>query len=824
MLFAIFSLVFAFFALLFFLFGMRKGKKYTWLYALTRIASAIGSAVLSMVLCSFLGKRLAVILEDVLGDVLPAVFHEATEALPTAGFALRGLLAMIIAPLLFVPVFIIIYNVINIFVRLILKLLVRFLPRFISGAATPEEVRAATGKRHVRNMRLRAVGKNPVGKLLGGVCGLVLFGILLVPCVCGAVVLDGAVSMAKASLPQNEVVEIAADVVHNSAYNLGSYAVRNLGGQYLYNGMTTYEENGLKVQLEPEIKLVAAVAKAAVAIADENATAAEAATAVREIEAPLAEAQLIPQIGAEFLNGAVEAWEDGDDFIGVEKISLGEYDELTDTLTDAVDHGDRELLKKDLASVIHVVALMIEEEASLKEPTGLIRNRDLTEGVLFELLNNERLSPVVVVFYNISVDMMQETLGWKSDAEAAYHDLCAELSAIEDSTDLETMASSYRKVFDRYGVAVEDDTLKGAAKYAIELPDFDAVAFFAENGVVSAETMAEKSVMITADMLKRESLEIADKEKEAEKLADALSVLVGVLDRLSGDEAGTTQALAEMGPALDALAATELMGAERTANLMTAILQSEKVIGTLNISLIEATDIANNLNENATLSSYASQTKTVAQSIDAVQSASTGDAKETIRVLLEDLTPESASTMQSILTPSVVQAQGVPEKNAKPAANMMSDMFGNLSDAKKDNQMDDAQLEKETAAVNNMMTMAMNAGESNGQAFGEGSVTGTSAKGFVDELMDSQVVSKTLLDQVYTEESDEPKVDPLATERNLSEDEQTELVNAINEKWSTATDEEKADGSYEKKLTAIAAVLNIPIVENESGVFEVVAR
>ena len=131
--------------------------------------------------------------------------------------------------------------------------------------------------------------------------------------------------------------------------------------------------------------------------------------------------------------------------------------------------------------------------------------------------------------------------------------------------------------------------------------------------------------------------------------------------------------------------------------------------------------------------------------------------------------------------------------------------------------MTDEQLQKETAAVNKVMTMSMNVGNSNGAVFGEGSVTGTSADRFVSDILDSEVVSQTVVEQVYGE-GNEPTNDPLKSDRTMTGAEENELLHALNDKWTNATDEQRADENYKKQLVSIAALMNVAVEVNESGV------
>ena len=135
--------------------------------------------------------------------------------------------------------------------------------------------------------------------------------------------------------------------------------------------------------------------------------------------------------------------------------------------------------------------------------------------------------------------------------------------------------------------------------------------------------------------------------------------------------------------------------------------------------------------------------------------------------------------------------------------------------------MSDEQLERETAAVNKVMTMGMNAGDSNGKAFGEGSVTGTSADQFVADIMASDVVSATVVEQVYGE-GDDPQNDPLVSERTMTATEESELLTALNNQWASATDEQRGDEAYGRKLVSIAALMNVEVTLSADGVTKVV--
>jgi hypothetical protein len=208
------------------------------------------------------------------------------------------------------------------------------------------------------------------------------------------------------------------------------------------------------------------------------------------------------------------------------------------------------------------------------------------------------------------------------------------------------------------------------------------------------------------------------------------------------------------------------------------------------------------------------------KAVDVVQAAadSSKDTNESVKELLNDLTPETSKVLQTVTTPEVVVNHGVPEKSAEPVSDMLSSTFENLSNAKEEG-MTDEEYEKESKAVSNMMDILMSSTENEGDTvFGENSVTGITAEEYIDNIMDSKVMSETLVDKVYGD-GDEPTIDPLNSERGLAEEEKADLVDALNNKWlaSDKSDETK------KEITALASVLNVTVSVTDEGVSEVVA-
>jgi hypothetical protein len=264
------------------------------------------------------------------------------------------------------------------------------------------------------------------------------------------------------------------------------------------------------------------------------------------------------------------------------------------------------------------------------------------------------------------------------------------------------------------------------------------------------------------------------------------------------------------------------MGDDVASNLLTAILQSKKVRNNIGFTLVQATDMADKINDGAQKGEdYTVLLKSLGDAVSIISTSSKSEnSSAAVEELMKDITPVSAEVLQALSTPETVKNYGVSGKSAVPVSNMMSDMFGNMSEAK-ENGMSDEEYARESLAVSDMMSIAMSAGQSDSKStFGEGSATNITATDFVNRATDSVVMSETLVNTVY-EDGNAAKVDPLASNRNLSDEEKTELVDALDAKWKAqleSSNDESANAEYQKVLTSVAAVVNVNVAFTADGV------
>ena len=819
------SIAFFVLAALFTLLGVLKGRKYTWIFSALRIVCIVVTAILAMLFSAFLARYAASFLPSVIEKNLDGNAKGLLRDLPSMAFALKALIAMMVAPVLFWGVFPIVYNLLNLVVKLISRVLVKIVPEKVSGVGDP--MYKKNGKL-VRNAALRAKKPNVTGAILGGVCGFLLFCIAFVPIVGFVDTAYTVISVANDVNEEHVLPEQVEEVLDASVNHAGAVIVRTLGGKKLYDGLTTYREDGRVVSLNQELKLVGSVAGTLATYADENIARAEAAETIRNLKPALSEATLFPMVGAELCDAAAEDWLAGKPFHGIAMPTVGGYESLVETIVKTQKGATVDTFREDMGTLVDMLAHLVEKDAMGKikgDAMALLGDRVLTEGLLYEILENPRLYVLVGSALDFGVDEISDNLHMHASRDTLYDDFCADLAAVErlpqGATDeqKQSVAKAYQAVLESYGIEAEDAEMYTFAAEASVEPNTDMAVWFAQMEVVSAETMSEKSQLVTSSELSVAPVIVQNKAEEAKLLADALATIATVSEHASNSSMDVADFISDFGPALDALSSTETVGRDQSSKIFKAVLQSKKLCDQIGLSVLEASEAADTINVNAHRSSYSVQLLSLSQTVKVIRSAGTEEGEAAIESLIQDLTPESASTLQTLSKPSVMINHGVPEKNAEPVSNMMSDMFGNLSNAKEEG-MNEEQLQKETAAVNKVMTMGMNAGDSNGKAFGEGSVTGTSADQFVSDIMDSEVVSQTVIEQVYGD-SDEPTNDPLKTERTMTAEEESELMAALNNHWSNASEEQKSDETYQKKLVSIAALVNITVSVGEGGVSRV---
>lgn len=857
----IFSVAFLVVALLFMLVGALRGKKTAWQLSVTRIVLSMVSAIIAAFVSSLIAWHGIGAGIDMVTGSMPEIEGIMNE-LPSGKGIITALAAMIVAPLLFVLVYTIIRLIAKIFTKLIarpfLKLttpqkkvevveveqeelspeekaaeeiyaavpevseasedpMAKYMNEFVGEASEDTSKKA---KKKKKKLMFKLEKNSWIGALCGALCSLVTLCILMVPMVGTLSVVGDMASLplhAMAESDDSGVMTTVSDVVDGVSNNAGTVTVKLLGGGLLYDVMTTYDVGETKVTLRKEAEFVKTAANAVIAATDKEATKESKVDGIREIAVAFEKSDMLPTLVAELTKAAASDWKEGKDFHGIELPSMGEsFDPLMMSLVEAFSESGKETIKDDVATIVEIMAVLMENDALesfSSDPMVMLSKEDTTAEILKNLLENPRLDVMVDGISDFGVSVLMSAVGAKENVAPLYAEFKTAVQNVYGET-AEDLTAAYAKVFDTYGLKVTDELCADAAK--TKLNGGNIVDWVARNVVADEADYVKKTVIVSVNMITEGKADVQNSENEAKLLAHTYAQAYGLMKKMSDSTFGINDMVAEMGPVLDSFALTESIGPAKTAYILKAMLQSETVHDKIGFSVLEASDSADSISKNAATKSYANMLNSLMLAIDVVEAASDPNVNtsEAVDKMLADLTPESAEVLQTISTPEVMKNYGVPEKSAKPTSELMSDTFGNLADAK-ENGMSDEEYAKESAAVSNMMSVAMSS--KGGAVFGEQSATGITSDQFVDDIMNSTVMSDTLVEKVYGD-GDEPKVDPLASGRKMSEAENTSFMTSLNNKWNASDKSE----STKKEIVAIASIMNVKVTVTDSGVQQVV--
>ncbi len=799
---AIFSIVFLMAAAVAILIGVLKGIKKVWQLSLIRIIMTFASAMLAAfasVMVSWFGLR-AIVDALVNGGVLGS-FSELLRELPGTKTAVLAILSMIITPMFFLLFYAIFRPVTSAFTKTI--------ARAISKKPSEKSEEQPDDK----NAVLRLEKAHPLSAALGGLGGLLTLCVLLIPLSGTLGVVNDISSLALRNVGESTGVEAAsmgADILDGAANNAGTVTVKLMGGGLVYDMMTSYPMEGGFVTLKKESGFVKNVADAAVSISDQNVTTEKLVASLNKISDSFDNSTLMPIMVSEVVGAAADDWKDGNSYHGIACPKLGnpQLDPLVVSVMDGLSHSDRETIKVDVRTIVDIMATLAEDGAMGKlstDPMAILGQEETTSEILLSLFQNERLYVVVDGVSDFGITMFMDTVQTHPTRSGLYAELLGKIDNVSGEDPI-ALTAAYADLFDYYGLRV-DDTVAAAAASA-KLAGEDMRAWAEANLAADEESYILKTELISTDMITEGSSTITDIEKESKALAHAYAVLYGMMGEMNGSSFDTKTMISKMGPALDSFKVTETIGPERTKYILSGMLQSEMVHDKIGFSVLEATDSAASIAKGSDTKGYDKMMVSLSLVVDVVESASdtNKDTTAAVDAMLDDLTPESAEVIQTLSKPSVMQNYGVSEKSSVPVSEMVSDTFGNLSDAK-ENGMSDEEYDRESKAVASMMNVLMSAGTTTESGtFGEGSNTNQSATEYVSNVLGSKVMSQTVVETVYGE-GDTPKMDPLLSERVLSTEENTEFMTAINNQW---TNGEKTEQD-KREIIALAALMNTQV-------------
>ncbi len=657
-----------------------------------------------------------------------------------------------------------------------------------------------------------------IGALCGAICSLVTMCMLAIPMVGFLDVVDDVVGVVASAdeigSGMEQTLGMVGDIVDGAANNAGTTTVKVFGGGLIYDIMTTYTVDGVRTTLRDETRFISTTASAAMTVMDDSGDKETRVESIKDVKYAFNDADLIPILVADLTSAASESWKNGESFHGLNMPSMGAaIDPMMMSVVEAFSTSGRETIKEDFATIVDIFVTLEEKDAlknTEENPLSMLSDEETTARLLLSLLENPRLGVLVDGVSDFGVGIMLSAVDAEEEIEDNYDELCTELLWL-GGVDEADLTVKYRELFDKYGLDVSAEKCSELAMN--KLSGGNVTEWVAQNVVSSKEDYLAKTSLVSIEMVTEGRNEVTNKENEADILADAYAKAYALMDKMSHSSFGIDDMVSEMGPVLDAFAKSETMGEQKTAYMLKAMLQSEMVHDEIGFTVMDAAESADSISKNAKTKSYATMLNSLMLAVDVVEAASdvnlnTADAVEK---MLDDLTPESAEVLNTISTPDVMKNYGVPDRSAAPTSELMGDTFSNLADKKPD--MSEEEYAKESAAVSNMMSVIMTSGS--GPIFGERSATGITSDEFVSDIMESQVMSDTLIEKVYTDGST-PVNDPLNSERTMSQEEKDSFITSLNNEWEKSDKSEKS----EQKIVSIASIMNVEIEITAGGIIE----
>lgn len=891
--------------------SLLRGFKKTLGSTVVIFVSAIVAFIITMTVC----RPNSALISNVFDTVMSAINSESINsvfAIESVANATVYYSVMLVSPFVFTLVFFIFRLILGIVMRIVIKLI----PLFNNCSVL-----------------LKRLGGAGLGVVNGFIIALVIMMPLLGTLNVVNTVTDKLGNSQTSSEETNEIDGAMSDVskITEPLVDKGAGKLMlTLGGRALYNTTASVRYDGEKVTLESELtNLVGMVESVSLLAKDVNTYDEKQIEALKATADGLENSTLLRSVAAGLLSDVANKWQNGETFMGMEKINAGELlDSVVNEMLVIFSTSDKDNIASDFRTISDVFAVLIRKDIfkSAEDYEALLAKLG-SEGAISDLISvighNERMEPLVDCISELSIRALASALGIPDDMDENYNALMNNIAGVLNTTSgmtdeerREVVKVGIGNALTDYGISVDgeaadeitnsvlsdlgdkgtldgDDVKEFFAVYAVasaggepvsgktekrgysvsklslvsntdNLSDINNNEPYPKNKLVigddgrlwingkalenytvdnymdsqayqkgvtgvsfgdavklmSAETMISDIVTIDdlSNLIKRFS-ECMNSDEEAEKIEKIFVDLVEVLNHAGAQDLDTSTLVDILGPVLDDMRQTEVFGEELTGELLTAIMQSEKIVSSLGIRRSEATKLADKMNASADEGDgYAPVTKSISRTIDVVNATGNADATkeeklETIKALMEDITPSSAEVMKELTTPSLIESFGVDKSNSEKSANAFNSVFTNMAQFKADNpNATQEEIDRESEAVHHVFVIAMdNSSDSGSEKRMFNSEVGNDGKlemnayDTVCLFADSVVMGNTSEELVYKDGSDKVTLDPIGSDGKLSQSDSDDLISALDRYYS----EHSGTDGIGRQLNAIAAIFNV---------------
>ena len=270
-----------------------------------------------------------------------------------------------------------------------------------------------------------------------------------------------------------------------------------------------------------------------------------------------------------------------------------------------------------------------------------------------------------------------------------------------------------------------------------------------------------------------------DAVAEAQKVGEIFAAMSEVVAGKDLDDLDSAEIFGELGHVFDMMKGSEIFKTDSAKNMLTAILQSEKIIGAMGLSQKDMTEFANKINNYAgeREKGYEEATKAISGTLDAVNKASDKDATTEEKIaatknMIDNVNKDNAEMISSMVSGDMIGDYGVGVDNSESVSDALKNMVHNMADYKEGNPTDE-DVNKEAEAVTKMLNLAM-VGAGEGPMFdtedGEKGSVASDPDSFIATVVESDVVMKTIGQSV---EGKETGSNPYGVTYNTDEEKET---------------------------------------------------
>ncbi len=230
----------------------------------------------------------------------------------------------------------------------------------------------------------------------------------------------------------------------------------------------------------------------------------------------------------------------------------------------------------------------------------------------------------------------------------------------------------------------------------------------------SAETVKQVTRKITLDdlLIDADAAAATITSETITKEAEAISAIFNAANELKTQlnqesEVKLDEIAGAVGNILDSLGQTETFGSDKTADLFTAVLQSETVRDAADLDLKTATDMANSATDSSKGEVSYTQTLTVVSgSISVVTKlGQNGEkvAEEELVELIRNLNPQTSGMIEIYVTTERMESYNVPADKSETTAQMIRAVFHYMANESL------SDYDAEAKALNQVLTIALSA-------------------------------------------------------------------------------------------------------------------